>query len=125
LWFRHFVEEFGLARIISTDVNAVLQSNGFLLRSGTAINVTLISVPSSAKIHGGSRDPQMNQTKKGNQYHFGMKAHVGVDAGSGLVHTMVTTAAHRHRDTQAQDLLQGEEIYVFAESGCRNEEKRE
>jgi IS5 family transposase len=67
----------------------------------------------------------MHQTKKGNQYHFGMKAHIGVDAESGLVHTLVTTAANVHDLTQAQDLLHGEETDVFADSGYRGLEKRE
>jgi IS5 family transposase len=125
LRFRHFLEEFGLTKIILAEVNAILQSKGLLLKSGTAIDATLISAPGSTKNDGGSRDPEMHQTKKGNQYHFGMKAHIGVDAESGLVHTLMTTAANVHDVTQAQDLLHGEETDVFADSGYRGVEKRE
>jgi len=125
LRFRHFLEEFGLTKIILAEVNAILQSKGLLLKSGTAIDATLISAPSSTRNDGGSRDPEMHQTKKGNQYHFGMKAHIGVDAESGLVHTLVTTAANVHDVTQAQDLLHGEVTDVFADSDYRGVEKRE
>jgi IS5 family transposase len=103
LRFRHFLEEFGLTKIILAEVNAILQSKGLLLKSGTAIDATLISAPSSTKNDGGSRDPQMHQTKRGNQYHFGVTAHIGVDAESGLIHTLVMTAANVHAVTQAQD----------------------
>jgi IS5 family transposase len=96
-----------------------------LLRSGTAIDATLISAPSSTKNDGGARDPEMHQTKKGNQDHFGMKAHIGVDAESGLAHTLVTTAADVHDVTQAQDLLHCDETEVFADLGYRGVEKRE
>jgi len=125
LRFRHFLEEFGPTKIILAEVNAILQSKGILLKSGTAIDATLISAPSSTKNDGGSRDPEMHQTKQGNQYYFGMKAHIRVDAESGLVHTLVTTAANVHDVTQAQDLLHGEETDVFADSGYRGVEKRE
>jgi len=84
LRFRHFLEEFGLTEIILAEVNAILQSKGLLLRSVTAIDATLISAPSSTKNDGGARDPEMHQTKKGIQYHFGMKAHIGVNAESGF-----------------------------------------
>ena len=73
----------------------------------------------------GERDPEMHQTKKGNQWHFGMKAHIGVDADSGLVHTVTTTAANAHDITQAHALLHGEEEMVFADSGYRGVHKRE
>ena len=123
--FRHFLEKFGLIKIILAEVNAILQSKGLLLRSGTAIDATFISASSSTKNDGGARDPEMHQTKKGNQYHFGMKAHIGVDAESGLVHTLVTTAANVHDVTKAHDLLHREETDVFADSGYRGVEKRE
>jgi IS5 family transposase len=115
LRFRHFLEEFGLTKIILAEVNAILQSKGLLLRSGTAIDATLISAPSSTKNDSGARDPDMHQTKKGNQYHFGMKAHIGVNAESELVHTLVTTAANVHDVTQAQNLLHGEEADTYSQ----------
>lgn len=125
LRFRHFLEEFGLTKTIFTTVNDLLRAKGLLLKSGSAVDATLIAAPSSTKNDSGTRDPEMHQTKKGNQYHFGMKAHIGVDAESGLVHTLVTTAANVHDVTQAQNLLHGEETDVFADSGYRGVEKRE
>jgi len=125
LRFRHFLEEFDLAKVILSEVNATLQSKGLLLKNGTAIDATLIAAPSSTKNDSGTRDPQMHQTKKGNQYYFGMKAHIGVDAESGLVHTVLTTPANTHDITQAQDLLHGQETDLFADSGYRGIEKRE
>jgi len=125
LRFRHFLEEFSLARVILAEVNVTLQSKGPLLRNGTAIDATLIAAPSSTKNDSGTRDPQMHQTKKGNHYYFGMKAHIGIDAESGLVHTLLTAPANTHDITQAQDLLQGQEANVFADSGYRGIKKRE
>jgi IS5 family transposase len=125
LRFRHFLEEFGLTKTILTTVNDLLQAKGLLLKSGSAVDATLIAAPSSTKNDSGTRDPEMHQTKKGNQYHFGMKAHIGVDAEFGLFRTLVTTAANVHDFIQAQDLLHGEETDVFADSGYRGVEKRE
>jgi IS5 family transposase len=94
----------GLAKITLSDVNATLQSEGLLLANVTAIDATLIAAPSSNKNDSGMRDPQMHQTKKGNQDCFGIKAHIGVDADSGLVHTLLTTPANTHDSIQAQDI---------------------
>jgi IS5 family transposase len=96
LRFRHFLKEFCLIKIILAEFNAILQSKGLLLTSGTAIVARVMAAPSSTKNDGGVRNPEMHQTKKGNQDHFGMKAPIGVDAESGLVHTLVTTAANVH-----------------------------
>jgi IS5 family transposase len=123
--FRHFLEEFGLATVILSEANATLQSKGLLLKNGTAIDATLIASPSSPKKESGTRGPQMNQTKKGNQYYFGTKAHIGVDAESGSVHTLLTTPVTTHDITQAQELHHGQETNVFANSGSRGIEKRE
>ena len=90
-------------------VNDLLQHKGLLLKTGTAVDATLISAPSSTKNKSGERDPEMHQTKKGNQWYFGMKAHIGVDAESGFVHTVVGTAANVSDITQAGALLHGEE----------------
>jgi IS5 family transposase len=125
LRFRHLLEQHGLAQQILATVNATLTDKGLMLRQGTAIDATLIAAPSSTKNSGGERDPEMHQTRKGNQWHFGMKAHVGVDADSGLVHTVTTTAANAHDVTQAGELLHGAETDVFADSGYRGVEKRE
>jgi len=96
-----------------------------LLKAGTVVDATLIAAPSSTKNSSGERDPEMHQTKKGNQWHFGMKAHIGADAESGLVHTVTGTAANEHDITQAHALLHGEEDVVFADSGYRGITKRE
>ena len=125
LRFRHLLEAHNLSMQILATVNATLTAKGLLLKQGTVVDATLIAAPSSTKNHDGERDPQMHQTKKGNQWHFGMKAHAGVDADSGLVHSVATTAANAHDVTQAHALLHGEETDVFADSGYRGVEKRE
>jgi len=100
-------------------------ARGLMLKSGTVVDATLIAAPSSTKNKDGQRDPEMYQTKKGNQWHFGMKAHIGVDAHSGLVHTVATTLANTHDITQAHALLHGQEQAVYADSGYRGVEKRD
>ena len=125
LRFRHLLEAHGLGAQILTAVNTVLAQQGLLLKTGTVVDATLIAAPSSTKNAKGQRDPEMHQTKKGNQWHFGMKAHIGVDADSGLVHTVVGTAANAHDVTQASVLLHGQETEVFGDSGYRGVHKRE
>ena len=125
LRFRHLLEAHNLSLQILATVNATLMAKGLLLKQGTVVDATLIAAPSSTKHQDGERDPEMHQTKKGNQWHFGMKAHAGVDADSGLVHSVATTAANAHDVTQAHALLHGEETDVFADSGYRGVEKRE
>ena len=125
LRFRHLLEAHNLSLQILATVNATLMAEGLLLKQGTVVDATLIAAPSSTKNQDGERDPEMHQTKKGNQWHFGMKAHAGVDADSGLVHSVATTAANAHDVTQAHALLHGEETDVFADSGYRGVEKRE
>jgi len=125
LKFRRLLEDRGLTRQIFEAINAHLAARGLLMREGTIVDATIIAAPSSTKNRDNGRDPEMHQTKKGNQWHFGMKAHVGVDAESGLVHTMVTTAANAHDVTQAHELVHGEESDVFTDSGYRGVHKRE
>jgi len=125
LRFRHLLEEHQLSIQILATVNSTLAAKGLLLKSGTAIDATLIAAPSSTKNRSGERDPEMHQTKKGNQWHFGMKAHIGVDADSGLVHTVVGTAANVNDVTQAGALVHGEEADVFADAGYQGVDKRE
>ena len=125
LRFRHLLEAHNLSVQILATVNATLTAKGLLLKQGTVVDATLIAAPSSTKNQDGERDPEMHQTKKGNQWHFGMKAHAGVDADSGLVHSVATTAANAHDVTQAHALLHGEETDVFADSGYRGVDKRE
>ncbi len=110
---------------VLATLNALLEAKGLLLKRGTVVDATIIAAPSSTKNRAGKRDPQMHQTKKGNQWHFGMKAHIGADAESGLVHTVVGTAANVHDVTQAHALLHGEETCGFGDAGYRGAEKRE
>jgi IS5 family transposase len=125
LRFRHMLEQNDLGAQILAAVNAKLIDCGLMLKTGTVVDATLIAAPSSTKNDKGERDPEMHQTKKGNQWHFGMKAHIGVDADSGLVHTVTTTPANAHDVTQAHALLHGQEEVVFADSGYRGVEKRQ
>jgi len=115
LRFRHLLEAHDLATKMLGAVNDILTSKGLMLRAGTAVDATLIAAPSSTKNQDGRRDPEMHQTKKGNQWHFGMKAHIGVDADSVLVHTVTTTAANEAYVEQVGDLLHGREDAVWAD----------
>jgi len=125
LRFRHLLEKHNLAQAILDTVNAHLAARGYRLREGTVVDATLIAAPSSTKNRRGARDPEMHQAKKGNQWHFGMKAHIGVDAETGLVHSVVGTAANVHDVTQAHALLHGGETVVFADAGYQGVERRE
>ena len=125
LQFRHLLEAHNLSSQILATVNATLAAKGLLLKSGTVVDATLIAAPSSTKNSSGERDPEMHQTKKGNQWHFGMKCHIGIDADSGLVHTVVGTAANVNDVTQAGALVHGEETDVFADAGYQGVTKRE
>ncbi|WP_144005141.1 IS5 family transposase, partial [Paraburkholderia tropica] len=124
LRFRHLLETHGLAAQMLTLVNEILSGKGLMLKAGSAVDATLISAPSSTKNGSGKRDPEMHQTKKGNQWYFGMKAHVGVDAESGLVHTVIGTAANVHDINEAEALLHGQETDVYADAGYQGIEKR-
>ena len=125
LRFRHLLEEHQLSIQMLAAVNATLTAKGLLLKQGTVVDATLIAAPSSTKNSTGTRDPEMHQTKKGNQWHFGMKCHIGIDADSGLVHTVVGTAANVNDVTQAGALVHGEETDVFADAGYQGVTKRE
>jgi IS5 family transposase len=109
---------------ILKQVNAHLARKGLLLKRGSIVDATIIAAPSSTKNNEGARDPEMHQTKKGQQWHFGMKAHIGVDADSGLVHTVTTTAANEADVEQVADLLHGKEEHVWADSGYRGAQSR-
>jgi len=124
LRFRHLLEEHELSPRILQVINAKLAAHGLLLKVGTVVDATLIAAPSSTKNKDGERDPEMHQVKKGNQWHFGMKAHIGVDADSGLVHTVIGTAANVNDVTQGHGLLHGEESVVFADAGYQGATKR-
>lgn len=95
LRFRHLLEEHALSPRVLQDINAKLAAHGLFLMAGTVVDAMLIAAPSSTKNKTGERDPQMRQVKKGNQWHFGIKAHIGVDAESGLVHTVIGTGVSK------------------------------
>jgi IS5 family transposase len=124
LRFRHLLEKHHLAPRILAAVNDTLRAKGLLLKAGTVVDATLIAAPSSTKNSTGERDPEMHQTKKGNQWHFGMKAHIGADRDSGLVHTVVGTAANVADVTVGHALLHGKEEHVFADAGYQGAAKR-
>jgi IS5 family transposase len=123
--FRRLLEAHGLAERIFERVNAHLARKGQSLRAGTIVDATIIAAPSSTKNQDGERDPSMHQTKKGNQWHFGMKAHIGVDDESGLVHHVECTAANVADVTQVHKLLHGKEDTVCGDSGYTGADKRE
>lgn len=125
LRFRHMRDEHQLAEQILPLVNATLADKCLMLREGTVVNATLIAAPSSTKNSTDKRYPEMHQTKKGSQWHFGMNAHIGVDADSGLVRSVVGTAANVNGVTQASALVHVEETDVLAEAGYQGMAKRE
>lgn len=125
LHFRHLLERHGLAAKMLEAVNRDLSKRGLLLRQGTIVDATIIHAPSSIKNSSGTRDPEMHQVKKGNQWFFGLKAHIGVDRDSGLVHTVVTTSANVADVTQTHTLLHGKERTVFGDAGYTGADKRE
>ncbi|WP_120995090.1 IS5 family transposase [Stutzerimonas urumqiensis] len=122
--FRRLLEKHELAAGILAVINGYLGDRGLSLRQDTIVDATLIHAPSSTKNKDGKRDPEMHQTKKGNQYYFGMKAHIGVDEESGLVHSVVGTAANVADVTQVDKLLHGVENVVCADAGYTGVEKR-
>ena len=124
LRFRHLLESHKLAPKILDTVNELLRGKGLLLRAGTVVDATLIAAPSSTKNSSGERDPEMHQSKKGNQWYFGMKAHIGVDAQSGLVHTVRGTSGNVNDVVEANALLHGDETEAFADAGYQGAYKR-
>lgn len=122
--FRHLLETHDLCKGLFAAINADLTARGLLLREGTLVDATLIAAPPSTKNKAKQRDPEMHQTKKGNQWYFGMKAHIGTDRDSKLVHTLVVTAANVADVTKAVELLHGQETQVHADAGYTGVEKR-
>lgn len=123
--FRHLLEEHALTARIFAEVAALLVEKKLLMREGTIVDATIIAAPSSTKNQRKERDPEMHQVKKGNEWHFGMKAHIGVDAKSGLIHTVTGTAANVADITQTHALLHGQEKEAHADAGYLGVEKRE
>jgi len=124
LKFRRLLETNDLTRRIFATINTHLAGKGLLLRQGTIVDATIIAAPSSTKNEKGERDPEMHQAKKGNQWYFGMKAHIGVDVDHGMVHSVVGTAANVSDVTQAHHLLHGDETDAIGDAGYQGVEKR-
>ncbi len=122
--FRHLLEEHGLNKLFFDAINRVMEESGHMLKGGTVVDATIINAPSSTKNARKSRDPEMHQTKKGNEWRFGMKCHVGVDAFSGLVHTITVTAANAHDITQAANLIREDDEVVYGDSAYLGIQKR-
>ena len=123
--FRHLLERHGLGQVLFESIKEHLSEAGLMLKEGTIVDASIIEAPSSRKNRKRERDPEMKQTSKGNQWHFGMKLHVGVDDQNGLVHSLATTSANMHDLTASEQLLHGEEVRVWGDVGYRGMEKRE
>lgn len=124
LKFRRLLEKHNLTRRIFDEINVHLASKGLVMREGTIVDATLIAAPPSTKNRDKERDPEMHQSKKGNDWHFGMKAHVGVDMATGLVHSVVGTAGNVADVTQTHALLHGGEKAVLGDAGYQGVGKR-
>lgn len=120
LKFRHLLEVHKIGEQIFADVNARLESAGLIMHGGTIVDATIIAAPSSTKNKEGKRDEEMHQTKKGNQWYFGMKVHAGVDAGSGYVHTITGTAANVHDVNETEKLIREDDEVLYGDSGYLN-----
>ncbi len=125
LKFRRLLGEHELTRNLFDEIGIELCERGLMMKEGTLVDATIFEAPSSTKNAEKSRDPEMHQAKKGNGWHFGMKAHLGVDADSGLVHSVVTTAANESDVSQAHALLHGHEREAFGDAGYAGVDKRE
>ena len=123
--FRHLLEEHQIAEQIFESVNQSLTEKGVMLKEGTILDATIINAPSSTKNKKGERDPEMHSVAKGNQWFFGMRCHIGVDAASGLVHSVVSTAANVDELNTAADRVHGEERVIYGDAGHIGIEKRD
>ena len=124
LKFRRLLEKHDLTRGIFDEINGHLASKGLMMREGTIVDATLIAAPPSTKNRDEKRDPEMHQSKKGKNWFFGMEAHIGVDARSGLAHTLAATAGNVSDVTQTHNLLHGDETMVFGDAGYQGADKR-
>ena len=124
LHFRHLLEKHELGRKLFESQNAIFKEQGWIMRGGSIVDATILAAPSSTKNAAGQRDPEMCQTKKGNQWYFGMKAHIGTDAGTGYVHSVTVTAANVHDLDEVADLVREDDEVVYADAGYQGAEKR-
>jgi IS5 family transposase len=125
LKFRHLLEQHELGTAMFAKVGELLLANGMKLSGGTIVDATLIAAPPSTKNEEKSRDPEMHQTKKGNEWHFGMKLHIGTDSKTGLIHSASVTAANVHDSHEVPNLLHGEETRFYGDSAYRGKAQRE
>ena len=123
--FRHLLERHGLTKKLFAKINTHLERRGLLMRQGTIVDATIMAAPSSTKNASGRRDPEMSSTKKGNEWHFGMKLHVGADSESGLAHSAAVTTASVHDSQMMEDLIHGGEEVVYGDRAYADEEKRQ
>jgi len=123
--FRHFLEKHKFGQRLFETIQKHLAGQGLRLQEGSIVDASIIAAPTSTKNKDGKRDPEMHQTKKGNEWHFGMKLHIGVDETLGLIHSLATTAANEHDITQSEHLLHGKEKRVWGDAGYLGIEKRE
>lgn len=123
--FRHLLEEHHIGAALFAKVGELLLANGMKLSGGTIVDATLIAAPPSTKNQEQSRDPEMHQSKKGNQWYFGMKLHIGVDSDSGLVHSASVSAGNVHDSHELPNLLHGQERRLYGDSAYRGEKQRE
>jgi IS5 family transposase len=124
LHFRHLVEKHQLGEAMFAALNRLFEANGWIMRGGSVVDATIITAPSSTKNASQARDPEMHQTRKGSQWYFGMKAHVGVDAGTGYVHTVTATAANVHDLDEIAHLVRVDDQVVYADAGYQGVDKR-
>jgi IS5 family transposase len=122
--FRHLLEKHELGAALFAKVGELLLANGMKLSGGTIVDATLITAPPSTKNQEQSRDPEMHQSKKGNQWYFGMKVHIGADSHSGLVHSVSVTAANVHDSQELPNLLHGQETRLYGDSAYRGKKQR-
>jgi IS5 family transposase len=124
LHFRHLLEKHELGQKLFESQNQIFDEQGWIMRGGSIVDATIIAAPSSTKNATGARDPQMRQTKKGNQWYFGMKAHIGVDAGTGYIHSVTATGANVHDLDEIANLIRGDDEVVYADAGYQGVQKR-
>jgi IS5 family transposase len=124
LHFRHLLEKHQLGEKLLEAQNEIFEEEGWIMRGGSIVDATIIAAPSSTKNATGTRDPAMRQTKKGNQWYFGMKAHIGADAGSGYVHSVTVTGANVHDLDEAATLVRDDDEVVYTDAGYQGVDKR-
>jgi IS5 family transposase len=124
LHFRHLLEEHELGERLFKAQSQIFDEQGWIMRGGSIVDATIIAAPSSTKNATGERDPEMHQTKKGNQWYFQMLAHIGADAGTGYVHTVTATAANVHDLDEAANLVRVDDEVVYTDAGYQGAQKR-